>query len=496
MNEISLCVIVKNEAHYLSGCLESAKNIADEIIVVDTGSTDNSKEIALSYNAEVYDFTWVNDFSAARNFSLSKATKDWILYLDADERLTEKSIEQINKIKIQKRKAGYYCRVVSPSAATGNPSVMKYIRFFRNLDNPRFEGKVHEQIIPDLKAKGFELIDSEIEILHIGYDVGKEVLEEKARRNLKLLLNDYNENPSSYNAFQLGQSYIFLNEFEKADEYFRLVAKREELDDEHLAQTYRYLAAFALSQKKLEDAENYALEGLRRRSESPLLNVVMANIKLDKGEFEAAADYGRKAYDYNSLYLSGEKPTGFEVLVDAKNMFLYGINLAIAAASVTLFNYLYPKRNKFDISGEEKAILKFYDEVFNSNEISAETIENALRYSDKINFEILYRILKNASEDKQIMVFKNFADKNHGSYNFNFAVAELFEEDNYDEAIYYYERAFEVKPNDLVVILKLLGLFSAKGDLNGIKRMLEKALPYFEDNPELHNRFLSIYNKL
>ncbi len=496
MHDISLCVIVKNEAHYLTDCLESVKDIVDEIVVVDTGSTDNSKEIAKSFGAKVFDFNWVDDFSAARNFSLSKATKDWILYLDADERLSKKSIALINKIKIQKRKAGYYCRVVSPSAATGNPSVMKYIRFFRNLDNPRFEGKVHEQIILDLEAKNFELIDSEIEILHIGYDVGKEALEKKARRNLELLLKDYRINPSSYNAFQLGQSCIFLNEFEKADEYFRIVIKRKELDEEHLAQTYRYLAAFALSRKKMDEAETYAQKGLTLRKESPLLNVVMANIKLEKGDLESAAVFGRRAYDYNEIYLSGKKETKFEVLVDEKNMFLYGINLAVAANSKELFNYLYSFIHRFNIAVEDFEILKFYNELFNSEKISEEILGKVLKYLDKINFQILFNVLSSTSRYNKNTTLKTFADYKPESFNFNFAYAETIEEEKPEQAIKYYERAFEAKPSNLIVILKLLGLYSGKGDLMKLKTMFEKAIPYFEDNEELHNRFLSIYKKL
>ena len=87
MPKLSLCMIVKNEEKFLAGCLESVKNIVDEIIIVDTGSTDKTIEIANSYNAKVYHFEWKNDFSLARNESIKHATGDWILILDADERL-------------------------------------------------------------------------------------------------------------------------------------------------------------------------------------------------------------------------------------------------------------------------------------------------------------------------------------------------------------------------------------------------------------------------
>ncbi|WP_337872164.1 glycosyltransferase family 2 protein, partial [Ignavibacterium sp.] len=82
--KITLSMIVKNEERYLEDCLNSVKNVFDEIIIVDTGSTDNTLKIAEKFNAKVFHFDWINDFSAARNFALSKSTGEWILYLDAD----------------------------------------------------------------------------------------------------------------------------------------------------------------------------------------------------------------------------------------------------------------------------------------------------------------------------------------------------------------------------------------------------------------------------
>ena len=99
MITISLCMIVKNEEAVLSRCLESVKDIVDEIIIVDTGSTDKTKEIAYDYTEKVYDFEWTNDFSQARNYSFSKATKDYQMWLDADDIITEEDKQKILKLK-------------------------------------------------------------------------------------------------------------------------------------------------------------------------------------------------------------------------------------------------------------------------------------------------------------------------------------------------------------------------------------------------------------
>ena len=97
--EISLCLIVKDEEDVLYRCLESVANIVDEIIVVDTGSSDGTKEIAQKFQAKIYDFKWIDDFAAARNYSFSKATKEYILWMDADDYFTNENNQQLLEIK-------------------------------------------------------------------------------------------------------------------------------------------------------------------------------------------------------------------------------------------------------------------------------------------------------------------------------------------------------------------------------------------------------------
>lgn len=99
MVEISLCMIVKNEEAVLARCLDSIKDLMDEMIIVDTGSTDRTKEIAAKYTDKVYDFTWFDDFSAARNFAFSKATKEYIYTADADEVLEGENYEKFRDLK-------------------------------------------------------------------------------------------------------------------------------------------------------------------------------------------------------------------------------------------------------------------------------------------------------------------------------------------------------------------------------------------------------------
>ncbi len=191
MSNITLSMIVKNEERYLRDCLESVKDIVSEIVIVDTGSTDSTIKIAKNYGAKIFSFGWIKDFSAARNYALSKSTGDWILYLDADERLNENSKNELLRLTQNNKDLGINCIINNIDEQTNTPKLMKYIRLFRNSKNISFSGKAHEQIEPSLFANKYEIIDSTIEIIHLGYNVCEEELLIKADRNLELLLSDY-----------------------------------------------------------------------------------------------------------------------------------------------------------------------------------------------------------------------------------------------------------------------------------------------------------------
>ena len=149
MISISLCMIVKNEELVLGRCLDSVKNLMDEIIIVDTGSTDKTKEIASLYTNKIYDFPWINDFAAARNFSFSKATKDYIMWLDADDIITK---SEALKLKRWKEETDGSSDVIMLRYVTGfdekrNPTLVYYReRIVKRDKNHQWQGRVHEAI--------------------------------------------------------------------------------------------------------------------------------------------------------------------------------------------------------------------------------------------------------------------------------------------------------------------------------------------------------------
>lgn len=151
MITISLCIIVKNEEEVIARCLESVQGIADEVILVDTGSTDGTKRAAASFADAIYDFLWVDDFSAARNFAFSKATKSHCMWMDADDILTSKDRQALLRLKesLSPDTDVVMLRYNTAFDEEGNPTFSYYReRIVRNSPSYRWQGRVHEAIVP------------------------------------------------------------------------------------------------------------------------------------------------------------------------------------------------------------------------------------------------------------------------------------------------------------------------------------------------------------
>ncbi|AVP64046.1 glycosyl transferase [Clostridium botulinum] len=220
---ISLCLIVKNEEETLFKCLDSAKNIAQEIIIIDTGSTDRTKEIALNFTDKVYDFAWCNDFSKARNFSISKASNDWILVLDADEVVIDFHIQDIQSFCSEgnKRIVGRLKRINEYEDEKGNKKYIERVNRVFNKNFFTYEGIIHEQIVSKNKGK-YITKDINLVIDHIGYS--KEVLNRtnKIQRNIELLKKALEKNfKDPYLHYQLGKSYFMGKDYDNAYIYFK-----------------------------------------------------------------------------------------------------------------------------------------------------------------------------------------------------------------------------------------------------------------------------------
>ena len=202
---LSLCMIVKNEEQNLPLCIAPLKPVLDEIIVADTGSTDRTREIAARLGARVFDFPWGDDFSAARNESIRRATGDYILWLDGDDRFDPSEVQklaQLKKMLSPKKDQAYYLYVNNQSPVDGETHFYQ-LRIFPRVPGAEFEGRVHEQIFHRLNRLGIRLIQTDIVLRHTGYPDAAAVVR-KSERNLRLIYKEMEKDPGNpvlhYNA--------------------------------------------------------------------------------------------------------------------------------------------------------------------------------------------------------------------------------------------------------------------------------------------------------
>jgi tetratricopeptide (TPR) repeat protein len=317
---VSLCMIVKNEEDNLPACLDSTAGLCDETVVVDTGSTDRTKEIAARYGARVVDFTWVDSFAAARNESVRHATGSWIFWMDADDRLDEENRARLRSLfdGLAEDNAAYVmkclCLPEQPGAASRNgpprtgaqrhdaATVVDHVRLFRNDPRLRWHYRVHEQILPALRRLRADVRWTDVVIHHTGYQ-DPALRGRKLERDLRLLRLDDAEHPDDpFTLFNLGSVY---QELRRPAEALPLLCRSLELSQAAdsivrklhalIAQCHRQLGRLpeALAACRAgrghypDDAELLFMEGLTLREQGDRAGAEAAWLRLASGHEEA-----------------------------------------------------------------------------------------------------------------------------------------------------------------------------------------------------------------
>ncbi|MCJ7841932.1 glycosyltransferase [Lederbergia sp. NSJ-179] len=218
---ISLCMIVKNEEKFLKQCLESVRTLIDEIIMVDTGSTDRTIDIAKEFQSQIFYYSWDDHFANARNSSLQKATTDWILWLDADEQLDHSKIEEIQQAVQRTEAMALSLPIVNYSGDTLEESkdqahLYYQPRLFRNYQDIRFVHRIHETLdIPNHAS--IEYLDTPI--YHYGYITEITESKNKTDRNKHLLMKEYHKtNHSPWIEYHLASEYYREQDYQQAFE--------------------------------------------------------------------------------------------------------------------------------------------------------------------------------------------------------------------------------------------------------------------------------------
>lgn len=294
---ISLCMIVRNEERVLGDCLASAKPFFSQIVVVDTGSTDRTIEIAREHGAEVYEMVWPDSFSAARNESLKYATGDWVCWIDADDTLPLRSGYSILKAVLNATDdlGGLVIpvRFVTDDPAFGTS--VDHVKVFRNHRGWKFEGRIHEQILQDIRKDGLNIARLAAEVLHSGYDTSEEGQEKKRIRDEHLLMLDLQDRPGHpFVLFNLGMTTNHLQKHEQAIEWMKQSIAASNPEDSTVRKAY---VIWANSTHRLGGAEaglEVVETGLAAVPDDPELLFWRGRYLAELGHYEpSAAAYER-----------------------------------------------------------------------------------------------------------------------------------------------------------------------------------------------------------
>lgn len=290
---MTLCIIVKNEAHNLKDCILSANGLADEVIVADTGSSDDSVEIARSIGARLIQIAWRNDFSWARNKCMELASNEWILFLDADERLRNPSPIRKALLKmpphvggiILERRDIYYHHVTRKKSIL--PSLV--VRVFRNKSQVKYEGKVHEQIAPSILRNGFTMhaVDH-ARIDHLLHQQHPDFVAAKQRRYLQLIDESLEEAPSSeWLKFLKAKTLWFMDRAPEATELFRNLSLTA-ISAEIKTGSLNNLGSIHISSGAITEAVGMFEKSLQLNADQPVAKLLLGDCLLKQGKVRPA----------------------------------------------------------------------------------------------------------------------------------------------------------------------------------------------------------------
>ncbi len=289
---VSLCLIVKNEEDNLPACLGSAADLVDEVVVVDTGSTDKTKEVAARFGAKVVDFPWVDSFSAARNESLRHATGEWVFWLDADDRLDEDNRAKLRRLfaGLGGENAAYAMKCLCVARGPGDAATaVDHVRLFRNRPDVRWSYRVHEQILPAVRKAGGEVRWADVVIQHTGYQ-DPALRHKKLERDLRLLKLEQAEQPDDpFTLFNLGQVNRELGDFAGALPLLRRSLERSHPADSIVRKLYALIVECQRRLGQAEQAYRTCAEGLQVCPDDAELLFLRGILLRDRGDLAGAA---------------------------------------------------------------------------------------------------------------------------------------------------------------------------------------------------------------
>lgn len=293
---VSLCMIVRDNERTIRPCLESIRPWVDEMIVVDTGSTDQTPEICRSLGAKVFEFPWCDDFSAARNQSVSHARGEWIFWMDSDDTISAECGRKLRDLADSphaEQIMGYVMQVHCPSPGNdgaNDMTVVDHVKLFRNRPDLRFEHRIHEQILPAIRRAGGEVEFTDIHVVHSGSDHSSEGRARKLERDFRLLELDARERPDHpFVLFNLGMTYNDAGRHTEAVDVLQRCLAVSTPGESHLRKAYALLVASLGQMRDRSNAFARCFEALRMFPDDPELLFRRGLLHHDAGQLEEAA---------------------------------------------------------------------------------------------------------------------------------------------------------------------------------------------------------------
>jgi glycosyltransferase involved in cell wall biosynthesis len=309
--ELSLCMIVRDEAERIAECLQSIAPHVDEMVVVDTGSTDRTREIARECGARVFEMEWPDSFAEARNRSLEQARGEWIFWMDADDVISPECGKGLRELvrRHPDRDAAYQVQVrIPPGEGEFSEAVVDHVKLFPGRANGgpdlRFEHRIHEQILPSIRRAGLQVLFSDLYVTHRNYDRSEAGQAKKRRRDFRLLELDLKDHPDHpFVLFNLGMTYLYATkEYEVAAHYLRRSLDRSEPQDSIVRKAYAMLTQARVCQREWCAALEANEEGRTYYPEDAELLFQAGQIYQQVGRFAEA----RRALE--RLVAGGEDP--------------------------------------------------------------------------------------------------------------------------------------------------------------------------------------------
>lgn len=474
---LAVCMIARNEGRRLSTAIDSVKRIADRVVVVDTGSTDNTVDVARSHGARVVEHPWRDDFSDARNRSLAEAGCDWILGLDADETLAPESEPALLKA-LSSEAGAYMVRIESRVDSTAGKIFVNFFpRLFRNVEGIRFEGKVHEQVTPSLKRLGLSIAVSDIVIRHTGYALSDSELKTKARRNADLLLRQIEEgSEDALTLFHLGEAFSMLERFEEAVKFYDKALSGGSLD--------RVVRGAVLQNKgtalvKLKEYEKAVMSLKQSREVDPGLltvHLVLASALYGMKKFERAEQEVvtyistcREVRRVEGMTLGHDPDIPNALVILAKCRLARG---ALREAGEALEDAL----SLDDALGDAHVLMgriAFEELKFGQAANHLEKAVGAYPEDERLRFELARAYAACGSNDKAIRAIDKAMDAGMDSPELLKCLGILrIKKKDFPGAVDAYIRALKIDPSDVDSRKKLAGLYHAAGKTALAKQVL------------------------